>query len=555
MARCHFRTVLRQNSSVVQNARIQLFQHSSTTPVANAWTDETGGTSVAYMLTNAQGEAECWLDTPQAVDVYITDNGATAYYPISPTSLLSFPAFTEFAEVHPAPVDSPSLVLPNSWTAQQSFSGGTVGQYDILPGSTQAEMESKAAAWRSTGGTLRFLRGTHTFTADIQLPTSVLPFQIFTEWVVEAEPGAYLTTSTADVVFFNDSVPVSAAAAAARTNRKLTFRNLVMVGSNGSTQGGIRTIGTYGLVIENCIARFVGTGFDQIFALMGRAVSCITSACVNYGFRSRSAVGIIGDATHPNSASNHMTFHACRDYATTGMTAQFDIIGSNGNVLYDCITEGGNPVNAIRFDKAGNTTCQFFGVSNWHPENFPTNSHLYLTGGSCRALVERVVWTVGAIMIDASSTSTSVIVRDCPYLAGKFRHHASSAGGTDWVLDFLAGVGADAASPAVWDGVVPAYRSVRRFAGGSDGVGGNFPLIEGAAIYIKTDTLIHLHARPSPTLAAYWGPSAFATWTAAPVTLRPGDITFYRDESGNKLKVAVMYADGTTIKTGEIALT
>lgn len=94
--RSHFRHIATDAAGdCIQNAKLFLYQAGTTTAVTDAWSAASGGSPVTYLITNNQGEAECWFDTPQAVDVKITDNTDTAYYPSTPTAVLSWSDFTE----------------------------------------------------------------------------------------------------------------------------------------------------------------------------------------------------------------------------------------------------------------------------------------------------------------------------------------------------------------------------------------------------------------------------------------------------------------------------
>lgn len=83
MARCHFRYIVQDaQGNAIQNARVNLYQAGTTTPVTDAWSAATAGTSVTSLVSNGQGEVECWFDSPQEVDAEVTDNSDAAFYPV-----------------------------------------------------------------------------------------------------------------------------------------------------------------------------------------------------------------------------------------------------------------------------------------------------------------------------------------------------------------------------------------------------------------------------------------------------------------------------------------
>jgi hypothetical protein len=112
MARSHLRFTLKdRDGNAIQNARLQLRLHATSILVSDAWTAESGGvTTGSELVTNSQGEVECWFDVPKAVDISVTDNGGTAYRVSDlvggvPTSFLTWTAFPETVEVFPPPAD------------------------------------------------------------------------------------------------------------------------------------------------------------------------------------------------------------------------------------------------------------------------------------------------------------------------------------------------------------------------------------------------------------------------------------------------------------------
>lgn len=112
---------------------------TSTDFTGTAYNAKSGGGSLANgFVTNNQGEAEAWFDTPQSIDVFVTDNSGAAYYPGSPTTPRPFSSFTESNwDLEPAREDHPTAAglaadevaaIINPFTAQTAVAGST-GKY------------------------------------------------------------------------------------------------------------------------------------------------------------------------------------------------------------------------------------------------------------------------------------------------------------------------------------------------------------------------------------------------------------------------------------------
>lgn len=102
MARAHWRFVVRdQQGFVIQNARVFVYQPNTTTVfTGTAYTAASGGSSTTNpFTTNSQGEVEAWFDTPQVVDVNVTDNTDQAYR-ASTGEIANFSSFTEADDIY-----------------------------------------------------------------------------------------------------------------------------------------------------------------------------------------------------------------------------------------------------------------------------------------------------------------------------------------------------------------------------------------------------------------------------------------------------------------------
>jgi hypothetical protein len=88
--------------NAVQNALCYVYETGTTTAVADLYLAVSGGSPVATLTSNARGEIVGYLTTPRLVDVKVTDNGDTAFWPSLPLSLHSWTEFTETVAVNGA---------------------------------------------------------------------------------------------------------------------------------------------------------------------------------------------------------------------------------------------------------------------------------------------------------------------------------------------------------------------------------------------------------------------------------------------------------------------
>jgi hypothetical protein len=111
----------------------------------------TGGSVVTNpLISNSQGEIEAWFDTPQTVDLLVTDRADAAYYPSLPSTLLNWADFTETAEV----IEDPSNAV---WFNVKSY--GATGD-GVTDDTTAIQAAITAAGAGNLGGTVFFPRGT-----------------------------------------------------------------------------------------------------------------------------------------------------------------------------------------------------------------------------------------------------------------------------------------------------------------------------------------------------------------------------------------------------------
>lgn len=96
--RRHFKYLVKDEfGNAISNAQVFIYLPGTTTVfTGTAYTTLSGGTTTTNpFTTNTQGEIEAWFDTPQAVDILITDNSDLAVR-AGYSGTISFSSFTEF---------------------------------------------------------------------------------------------------------------------------------------------------------------------------------------------------------------------------------------------------------------------------------------------------------------------------------------------------------------------------------------------------------------------------------------------------------------------------
>jgi hypothetical protein len=118
-----------------------VYQPGTTTDfTGTAYNAKSGGSSISNgFVTNSQGEAEAWFDTPQSVDIAVTDNSGTAYYPAAPSTLIPFAPITEANwDLEPAREDRPISI-------------GVVGDITTVTNAVQTALAGATGRWTDAG--------------------------------------------------------------------------------------------------------------------------------------------------------------------------------------------------------------------------------------------------------------------------------------------------------------------------------------------------------------------------------------------------------------------
>jgi hypothetical protein len=189
----------------------------------------------------------------------------------------------------------------------------------------------------------------------------------------------------------------------------LSFSGAQIAGQKGAQIGA-----TYNTVIQDCAFEGLDTGLELQFCLKAYVRSCMAGQNVTDSFVARH--GTWKGATTSNAQSNQTVFESCRVYSAPGAQSAFKLYASNGIGLYDCITEGDNPVNNIEFDYNGSTTVKLFTITNLHSENIPRNAIIKCAGAGI-VTINGVYFQLPTTLIDStgSHSDTTFNIKNIPY--------------------------------------------------------------------------------------------------------------------------------------------
>ena len=243
-----------------------------------------------------------------------------------------------------------------------------------------------------------------------------------------------------------------------------------------ASQKGVFLGATYGSAIRDCHFVNLDTALELRFCLMAVVESCRASNCRTSAFFA--SIGNWTGANYANSASNHTNFRNCRVYAAAGATSSFYVGGSTGCAVDDCIAEGGNTVDNVKYDALSSTNTVYFRVRNLHSENSPSGAVVRLIPNGGRMVVDGIYHqSTGVTLVDDTGTAGgSILEVTVPYIAAtnKFK-----AGGSHWIFRYTGSLGtADLSNAATyWVGsVLPGTWSHERI----NGSGGAFPEFQGS---------------------------------------------------------------------------
>lgn len=150
MARAHLRSTIRdKDGRAIQNALVYLYTQNTTSPITDAYNAPSGGTLVTSLISNSQGEVECWLAAAKTLDLYVTDNTASAFLAGTPTATTTWESFRETVEIHPAPAD---IVVKSALHYFDIEDYGAVPVVGLVFGDCRAAIQAAIDAAAAAGG-------------------------------------------------------------------------------------------------------------------------------------------------------------------------------------------------------------------------------------------------------------------------------------------------------------------------------------------------------------------------------------------------------------------
>lgn len=283
------------------------------------------------------------------------------------------------------------------------FGASNDGTGDCGPAFTQAASQLKL----DQGGVVDVPPGIYNFDTPFQIPLFRQGATVDFNMV-----GAVLKTTNTIPIF--DRFPTNQTQASAIIGAAIRFNGGRFVGTALPGQTGIRLSCTYLGAVNGTQFESLGVGLDAYFCLGLRVagsrgtVNTVADWRLQSGTNSYTGIGWSG-ATINNSACNMSVLDGCRSYASANQPYQLGVFSSSGISVENCIFEGGNPTNNIRFDWLKSTTVKDFRIVNTHTENSPKDAILY------------GAWS-GIILIDGLYRPNSPIVNANDTWAGAMLH-------------------------------------------------------------------------------------------------------------------------------------
>ncbi len=199
---------------------------------------------------------------------------------------------------------------------------------------------------------------------------------------------------------------------------------------------GINLGASYGSSIARC--NFWGqkeAAVDIQFGLNTEIHHCNSTAALKDNFILRT--GEDWGGSNRNSQSNHSVISMCRVYASKGANTAYKVMGSNGVVLRDNISEGQHDINySIYYNSMGSPNVKLFTVSNLHLEHKPINAGIFLRGGG-NIIIDGVYYQHAREnfrFIEAHEHTSSVQIKNVPwFVTGSGIYYGSS--NTQWSIE------------------------------------------------------------------------------------------------------------------------
>lgn len=353
----------------------------------------------------------------------------------------------------------------------------------------QSALNSFTLIGTGLNGTLLFPPGQYKIVTGLVLPHAVGGMISILGY------GAQLITSESIKILSRER-PVDNGEAINLTKQLIHIEGLEFFGGTV----GLEMSATFGLSLTNIRVEDSTTGIDLIFCLGTVLINCFQTNCVTDGFVARTGVGEWTGATSSNSQSNHTKFIGCRSFAIAGQQTQFKILGCSGIHILDCITEGANTVDAIKFDDEGSTVVRTFIVENLHSENQPSNSVIAIKLGSGLAIVKSIYHQIGGtILVDATGCGSGARIHlegiaGIPGAGMTLKAQATTS--PVWYISMRGNVDYDWRDSANWDGaLVGAFIEFGRDAAtNSLGIFSSSAIfIEGSRVNLTGDSRIEIN--------------------------------------------------------------
>lgn len=219
-------------------------------------------------------------------------------------------------------------------------------------------------------------------------------------------------------------------------NRYMSTRFVIQNFSFFGGRKGINLGASYGSKISFCnFKNQKEAAVDVQFGLNTVIEHCHSTAAVKHNFRLRT--GIEWGGTAINSQSNHSIIQNCKVYASNTAHSSYNIEGSGGCVVRDCISEGSKDIEyGIHFDDLGSNVVKLFKVENFHLEHAPRRAGIFIKNRGTTEIsglfyqLTRDTWG----LLRVNKTTGVVRIKDVPWhVPGSFVKYESQ--NTRFILD------------------------------------------------------------------------------------------------------------------------
>jgi len=186
----------------------------------------------------------------------------------------------------------------------------------------------------------------------------------------------------------------------------------------GATTGALLDLGaTYNSSAHDLNLINAQDGILYKFCLMSTIRNCMSN-----GIRNKSFSLNIGDwsgSTNSNSQSNHSLIEQCRVFNYGGALSAFEVRGSSGCMIRQCISEGQKPQYHIFWDALGSTVVKDARIEGVHVESIATVSGIYMNLSNGYAVLDGVYAQYAQKLFDIKGAGyPHVYIKNIPWLPG-----------------------------------------------------------------------------------------------------------------------------------------